>query len=531
MMKRHAAIIELGIKLGYFKNELGVCRGFTSAWMEACLINEEEVFNKRVDRILQSSSRSLISQIDHVKEKVKNRQLLTADDKEQLDILSFFEKIALYQSPEDHKYLFDETLHQTDQDRIAAIIQSDDITAAGGVITLTDITDMYTKQKLKKFLDDIAKAITSVEDADKKIGLMFGTNTHAMGLMFELHDGKPCWRFMDINSEKSILSNNIDSIIDYVSENYYKGDDIFRMDISTVTTNNFPHKQQLTTELNAIQQDAAKEKVSESIADEFRSIYRALTIGNIESIKSHPFDKVSEALSDMMQTYVHPNSLIYALKHGYSPESIILQAARLDLSAVIHQAVELGIDIDIELYINPLVIAAATGGAKCVTAFHDNDIPLNRLYEGANLAHIAAKYGHANVLAVLAKYYPELLIQEDKNGDTPAMIAALNSREEALHELSKYIRLDQQTTPTGRTLLFEAAKAGHSHLIPFLISYHIDPDMKNDTGESAAHVAAYYGKDACLEQLAKCGANLILANNNGKTPLDLAVMPLRVMKP
>ena len=44
----HGAIIDLGVKLGYFKDDEGNCAGIIMAWLSACLTDEEQEKNTRV---------------------------------------------------------------------------------------------------------------------------------------------------------------------------------------------------------------------------------------------------------------------------------------------------------------------------------------------------------------------------------------------------------------------------------------------------------------------------------------------------
>lgn len=72
------------------------------------------------------------------------------------------------------------------------------------------------------------------------------------------------------------------------------------------------------------------------------------------------------------------------------------------------------------------------------------------------------------------------------------------------------------------TPLPEAAKRGDLRLVKQHIAARSDLNARDGSGLSAAHHAAIRGDVPMLQALAAGGANLEIANNVGKTPLDLA---------
>ena len=72
------------------------------------------------------------------------------------------------------------------------------------------------------------------------------------------------------------------------------------------------------------------------------------------------------------------------------------------------------------------------------------------------------------------------------------------------------------------TPLPEAAKRGDLRLVKQHIAAKSDLNLRDAAGLSAAHHAAIRGDVPMLQALATGGANLEIANNVGKTPLDLA---------
>jgi ankyrin repeat protein len=76
----------------------------------------------------------------------------------------------------------------------------------------------------------------------------------------------------------------------------------------------------------------------------------------------------------------------------------------------------------------------------------------------------------------------------------------------------------------GMTALHYAAFRGKSETIDYLLSCGADVNHKDKNGWTALHRATFSGKLEALNLLAKRGANANVIANDGKTPLDVAVI-------
>lgn len=91
-MPRHNVIIKLGIALGYFNDDnlAGVCHGANMAWTEAFMLEEEHMFDERVEYITSLNNPTLfIDQLQIAQEKVKNKEVLTSQEAELFNIFSY----------------------------------------------------------------------------------------------------------------------------------------------------------------------------------------------------------------------------------------------------------------------------------------------------------------------------------------------------------------------------------------------------------------------------------------------------------
>ncbi|MGL5741114.1 MAG: hypothetical protein ACRCXC_00455 [Legionella sp.] len=99
-------LLTLFLNLNYTKMRDGCCRGSSLRWLEACFLDDEELCDARVNRIVTEGN-SLPQAINDAK--AKKGINLTTRDKEALDILAFYDSIELYQHHYTHKPLFNTT--------------------------------------------------------------------------------------------------------------------------------------------------------------------------------------------------------------------------------------------------------------------------------------------------------------------------------------------------------------------------------------------------------------------------------------
>lgn len=527
-MTRHSSLIQLGMDLGYFNTAAGICLGFSAAWLEACFISEEKIFNERVDRIQQINSSTFLTKLNEIKEKVKQHRPLSPLETESLDILAFFEKISLYQNPQLHHQLFDETLMQVDLEQIAQFAASDKIMEKGKIATLTSNIGLYNEENLTKHLLAIATAIkTSNPSSDREVGLIISTTNHAMALIFETqsNDGieTAYLRFMDINLPKSVTwpMQKLANIAAYIHDNYYEEqkNERFLITTSIVATGNNKNSLDLLERIELTIPNERSDGENDALAK------AALIQGNVAVLDRMELEMLSDYVNNISYT-IHPRTLIYLLEKGVDPYLILNQAAKSGYPSVINACANLKIDVNIPFdphqFGHPLFAAAINGHANVLQAFYDQGASLeliNAKYHN-NIAHMAAQSRHANVITFLAANCPKLLDQKNNKNQNVAQVAAASGAIEVLRVLMKH---DKKLDLQG--LLFTAAEHGHVHLIPFLQSHGVDLNKPNKNGVTAAHYAAYFQQPLFLAKLAEQNVDLCSVDHQGKTPLMFASIP------
>mmetsp|Transcript_42079 Transcript_42079/g.87924 ORF Transcript_42079/g.87924 Transcript_42079/m.87924 type:complete len:657 (-) Transcript_42079:439-2409(-) len=108
--------------------------------------------------------------------------------------------------------------------------------------------------------------------------------------------------------------------------------------------------------------------------------------------------------------------------------------------------------------------------------------------EGQTALHLAAKYGHINVVRALARFGPDPSLRDGN----------------------------------GCTALWLAAWFGHDEVIRMLVDLRADPGALNKCRESPGFVAARNGHITTLRLLHELGVNLCLPDCNGLTPAGAA---------
>lgn len=534
-MARHRSIINLGVELGYFEDEKGVCNGVTLAWVEACFSGEEDVFNERVELIgSYDNTASFRQQINTIKEKAKQHERLSTQDMELLDVLAFFEKISLYQNSIGYKQLFDDTLGQHDQDKISTVVASDKVQAQGGITTLSSKASIYSVEELKQHFLAISSVITKASpSSNDEVSVLIRTSTHAMAVVYKTVPTDKgisgYWNFMDINCDDNFIIpvENIDAFINYIHGRYFaEADEYMALTTDIVTLENNPNKEQYAAAVNSMEVSSSitSEKLKSGAGKEL--VQLALIAGDLGALNQLDYNDVNKKLKTDID-YIHPRALIYLLEKGYDTDDILRQATKLGFPRVIDACAKHGVNLDIPFkryhLPPPLFMAAKYGAVDVIDAFYKNGANIEQTsLEGDTLAHYSVAAGREQVIAWLATHKPDLLTQKNNQGVSPAILAAQKGSESVLRELLKLNVITKDELPE---LLFVAAKEGHEHLIPLFVSQNVDLGYLSSHRVSAAHLAAGAGRVEFLAALGRHGVDLSVENANGITPLMMAKYP------
>lgn len=152
--------------------------------------------------------------------------------------------------------------------------------------------------------------------------------------------------------------------------------------------------------------------------------------------------------------------------------------------------------------------------------------------DGNTPAHIAAKNGHFFILADLEEYNADFSIKNN-DGKTPGDLATRKATEFFNNKI-RYDNLSGQRLLDR--LLLDVIQHSNEELsigsldewlqtiIEEALSIGANPNCKDEiTGDTPAHLAAKDGNFEALCLLSRCGASFLETNKEGKTPIDLIV--------
>ncbi len=166
--------------------------------------------------------------------------------------------------------------------------------------------------------------------------------------------------------------------------------------------------------------------------------------------------------------------------------------------------------------------------------------PLHRAIEKENMleqdsvdsstpSHHACKRGNVSLVRTLICEYKADVTARDSHDNTPLHVAAFNGKEEVVLALIKEFGCDINVKGNGgRSLLHSACQGGNVSLARTLINQEFMSLLVRDiNGETPLHIFSSQNYIDCVEELLLANAPLLVRNNLGKTPVDVAVIGVK----
>ena len=179
----------------------------------------------------------------------------------------------------------------------------------------------------------------------------------------------------------------------------------------------------------------------------------------------------------------------------------------------------------------PLHVAALAGNADFALSLireYGCD-PNMRGQLGRTVLHHACDGGNVSLVQTLIREHKADVNARDDQNNTPLHVAALAGEAGvALLLIDVYGSDPNVRGHFGRTVLHDACDQGIIHLVHCLLPLMSLLDTDDD-GETPLHWCSFKGHVDCVEALLQYNAPVLIRDNNGKTPLELATGKSRVI--
>lgn len=579
MKVTHDNLICLGGMLSYSKLDEGLCAGFSGMWVQAVLANDEVTFFKRLVLLEQyiNQFHLLVFKINKAQE--KKGKNLTQEDIELLDILAFFDGIALYLTPHDYKNYFsgDECITQDNISSIFSVTKPKSL-QQNQLTVLFDKYYTFTPSTLICYLNDLAEILCQ---SPCDLPIRFESHHHVVCLKYDRV--KACWLYLDTNDfEKYPDSNyarelNTNELVSSIfasfnTQNYaVLNTMIFATEIDDEMQNRldqFNKKYCLTVELaNGCDDEGFNilwlacrnghlDTVRELLKPNYKLELNPMSQGASPFYVACEFDhvKIVQTLLDhfgttqVNQLFEGVTPFMIACKNGHlqTVSHLLINLEDKEINQTFYGATpfyvacEFGhLEIVRELLkypekvdfrhgnngLTPFFIACQNGHSEIVQELlqHSNSLDVNKKYKGKTPFYVACEQGHFKIVQELLKNQDKIDIREESNGRTPFFIACQNGYLEIVQELLKYLNNnDMNKQFKAKTPFFAACFMGHTEIAKLLSPYFIENIDWLLYGVCLSQETI--GKTDLFQEIIKKNIRLDLKDNDGRTALDIAFM-------
>ena len=177
-----------------------------------------------------------------------------------------------------------------------------------------------------------------------------------------------------------------------------------------------------------------------------------------------------------------------------------------------------------KLNYTPLNLSAYAGNAEVTLALL-NEFgcdPNVKGYLGKSLLHDACHGSSVRLVQTLIRDYKADINARDDQGITPLHLAAIRGNSNVALCLIKEFGCDINTRGyLGKSLLHDACEGGSLTLVRYLLPS-ISVLCIDAEGNTPLHICSSFGHAQCAETLLLSNAPLLLRNNRGHTPIDVA---------
>ena len=148
---------------------------------------------------------------------------------------------------------------------------------------------------------------------------------------------------------------------------------------------------------------------------------------------------------------------------------------------------------------------------------------------GRTVLHYACFGGSVKLVQTLIQKHKADANARDNNNNTPLHVAARHGKTDvALFLISEFGCNPHERDQLGRTVLHHACQGGNIDLVQNLLGLVSLLDADNN-GDTPLHVCSFNGHSECVEALLDSNPPVLIRNNHGRTPFELATGKTKVI--
>ena len=197
VFSQYKYLIPLMVELGYASWPEGICHGFSTMGIQACLSGDLETFQQRIELLLTEKDRLLAAARTLVLKLKSNKPItqfdLTDNEKKVMELRNFFENLEVIVNPQYYEAMLGKKISMSVPYEALPFVASNAIEDAGGMVAMEGWPGLYkTNEEYTNYVDALQH---SVMQAGIDIGFSLHGPHHVISIVYDAK--KSQWMMID----------------------------------------------------------------------------------------------------------------------------------------------------------------------------------------------------------------------------------------------------------------------------------------------------------------------------------------------